>query len=71
MLFPFIGLATSYIGIVYKEEHDKCVKWQGVETVDYDYDDHLTHVMRWYACWYYGYTIGKNNLNLRDNCIFI
>lgn len=55
LLFPFIGLASSYIGIVYKDEHERCIAWQGVYTPGFD--DHLTEAVRWYSCWYYAYAI--------------
>ena len=61
MIFPFAGLATSFLNLAYAQDYYMCELFQSL--ADTHYTDHLRSVMRSYSCWYYGYTISKLNRN--------
>ena len=57
LIFPFAGLATSFVTLAYAQDYYMCELFQSV--AEDLYTDHLRSVMRSYSCWYYGYTISK------------
>lgn len=58
MLFPFLGLATSFISMASYDDYAACVSLQTV--TDTKYDDKIKLALRNYACWYYAFTLCKN-----------
>ena len=62
LLFPFLGLATSFISMAKYDDYAACVNLQSVS--DKNYDDKIKLVLRNYACWYYAFTICKNKISI-------
>jgi hypothetical protein len=58
LLFPFLGLATSFISMAKYDDYAACVTLQTV--ADKTYDDKIKLALRNYACWYYAFTLCKN-----------
>lgn len=60
LLFPFAGLATSYIGTAKYDDYAQCVA--AATVMNNGYHDKLHSALRNYSCWFYAYTLRKSPL---------
>lgn len=63
IIFPIVGLITSFIYLTAADDYVTCYVKEKLK--DDDYDDHMKHVMRSYACWYYAYAISNPYRSLK------
>jgi hypothetical protein len=69
LLFPFAGLATSYIGAAKYDDYAQCV---AVATaMNNGYQDRLNSALRNYSCWFYAYTLCKCFLAITPCSVYL
>ncbi len=60
MIFPFLGLATSFIAMTQFSDYQRCVTKETV--TDKNYKDRIQFALRNYSCWYFAFTLCKSSL---------
>ena len=59
LIFPSLGLATSFITMIKYHDYEACVMAEQLRTNGAYTTDKIKEAMRNYACWYYAFTISK------------
>jgi hypothetical protein len=62
LVFPFLGLATSFISMAKASDYSACVIKETL--LDKNYNDNISYALRNYSCWYFAYTISNESFNL-------
>jgi hypothetical protein len=68
LLFPFMGLATSFVSMASYEDYSRCIA--ALTVTDSLYTDKVKSALRNYACWYYAFTIRKIKFVFTVNLVY-